>query len=351
MTVFMHAGVTALLAMAGSATMPLTTQLKDTLFAASDPEEPPPGDAAVTLGLNIIQIEEVDMLHGVLELHAWVRMAWHDERLRWDDVALFDTVDALHVPAARPAPSSGHAVWVPDIELLNGATSMNGPMRIYDAVLYRNGTVVWSRLVDLRALCAFRGLQNFPEDTPQCRLRFGSAAFDRRLGDLQWASPAVVAQGTLDSEFPGDFLEYNVIVGGVNATRAVERHAFVANATGVPVLTAVLPIQRHVKFYNCTHRSSNPRGGGAACSPALCFGAHDRSREAHLPHDAAHVPLVRRLLCASKGDQSPALLGDAAAGSHHDRYLRGPADTKGDGTHLDGALHVRQHRLLYARLG
>ena len=245
----------------------LPSALRDVIFAGYDAEQYPQGPSGggggvmVTVSLNLVQIEEVDILHGVLELHAWVRMAWEDLRLSWAGNGRFDAIDFLRVPAALPAPDSRRAVWVPDIELLNGATSLSTPLRSYDATLYRNGTLFWSRLAKLRVLCAFNGLQRFPaEDDMVCHLQFGSPALSESYEDLQWGNASnhplfsgeqqpVTTEGTLAS----DFLEFEVVHSSrdhaLRATRIARTYTFDPGAT-FPTLHLELPVKRHVKFYS-----------------------------------------------------------------------------------------------------
>ena len=148
--------------------------LEERLFGSYTAEKLPPpgasssgGGAVVELGLSLVQIERVDLLHGKLDLHVWLRMAWTDQRLRWN--AADSQLTELRVPAAR--------LWMPDLGLLNGEMSSSKfffPTRPLDVTLLRNGTVISTRLVKLSVLCSFTGLRRFPGDTLKCTILFGS---------------------------------------------------------------------------------------------------------------------------------------------------------------------------------
>ena len=236
---------------------PSSGQLKQHLFQSYDAEDAPPRQqdgraTAVTVGLNIVQVENVDILRGILKLHAWVRMSWHDARLSWAETTGYGEIELLRLPAARPLPTSPHAVWVPEVELLNGAQPMSSDTHSYDATLYKNGTVFWSRLSDLHVLCAFDGLRSFPKDDLTCTLKFGSEGLDDRYERLRWGSPEdalITAPVSTEGMGVGEFLEYEVKTDYVRPGEVMQSYSFAPGAN-FTVLTLEVPIRRHMKFYS-----------------------------------------------------------------------------------------------------
>ena len=220
------------------------------------------GGAVVNLGLSLVQIERVDLLHGKLDLHVWLRMAWTDQRLRWN--AADSQLTELRVPAAR--------LWMmPDLGLLNGEMSSSKfffPTRPLDVTLHRNGTVVSSRLVKLSVLCSFTGIRRFPGDTLKCTILFGSPGIDASQQDLAWGAIALRVMGESGDrtdnvfgpdlfqgdEYKKDFLEYSIVNDTwgriMNDTKYSHGEFPFAPGTNFTVLELELPIRRHVKFYH-----------------------------------------------------------------------------------------------------
>ena len=76
----------------------------------------------VQVGLNLYRVIGVDMDLGVLHVHVWMRMAWHDPRLAWDPDTwnVAGPISMMGIPAAK---ESDVEAWVPEVDLLNGEGS------------------------------------------------------------------------------------------------------------------------------------------------------------------------------------------------------------------------------------
>lgn len=222
-----------------------TSALKESIFADYDFATPPPGPAAgagveVQLGLNIYQIEDIDVAHGTMVLHAWLRLEWLDARLSWNS-SDWGGVEQMTAHGAKPLlPGPKYKTWVPDVELYNGASSVyDVPHK--DVMISSDGTVFWSRPGKLKVLCSFTGLQNFPTDLLTCTLKFGGWSFDDRAQNLTFYSDPVVSENIPDVSF----LEYEI--KGITYERGVERWACCPG--GWPFLLYTFTITRHLKYY------------------------------------------------------------------------------------------------------
>jgi hypothetical protein len=75
----------------------------------------------VSVGLNLYRVKNVDINSGVLEIYAWLRMSWKDERLAWDKSVFPVNSMNFIVPSAD---DPYNEIWAPDLELYTGAEPM-----------------------------------------------------------------------------------------------------------------------------------------------------------------------------------------------------------------------------------
>ena len=123
----------------------------------------------VSVGLNLYRIKNVDLNSGILELNAWLRMGWTDERLKWN-------ITEYNVPVMNFDPTGGNfgasQIWIPDAELYAGAESLeNAPSS--PILVYPDGYAFWSRPHVYIIICTFIGAEFFPYSSFSCDLKLG----------------------------------------------------------------------------------------------------------------------------------------------------------------------------------
>ena len=128
----------------------------------------------VTIGLAVQNIESFNQIQETIELNIWLRKYWRNDMLNWNtsNFSIYQlTVD-------------NNLVWTPDIELINAATipdiyTLKGGM-----YLYPDGEMLWSMPSVYKFSCALQ-LEQFPFDTQDCSLKFGSWTYDNSLLSLK----------------------------------------------------------------------------------------------------------------------------------------------------------------------
>ena len=147
-------------------------RLRDRLLQDYDVQAVPLQDGKplnVSLGLNLYRIKNVDLNSGILEINAWLRMGWIDERLKWNITEY--NVPVLNLYASSENLESSQ-IWVPDAELYAGAESLeNAPKS--PILVYPNGYVFWSRPHVYQIICTFVGAELFPYSTFNCDFKIG----------------------------------------------------------------------------------------------------------------------------------------------------------------------------------
>lgn len=210
--------------------------LRQTLLVGYDHRQPPQ-NVTVEIGLNLYQIERVDIKTSTSHLHAWLRMAWRDSRLQWDPSA-HGGVDELSMLGAPH--SDEEEVWVPDVELYNGKESIYFKENKHVTVS-SDGSCFWSRPMRISSICEMEGLENFPFDEITCRLHFGGWALSDRFQNLTLYDPAWDTEHVPDMHFQEYFLE------GVTASSGVDTYACCPD--GWPYVDFSIRMSRAVPYY------------------------------------------------------------------------------------------------------
>ena len=103
-----------------------TTALKVELWSRGyDPEVFPPGPepkkgVVVGIGLNVFQVEKMDVKNGILTLHAWVRLEWTDLRLAWSDHPDFGDIEYVSRVSGRVMPLIHRChLWYTSLQVLH----------------------------------------------------------------------------------------------------------------------------------------------------------------------------------------------------------------------------------------
>jgi len=179
-----------------------------------DPGVPPKtahGDSPlVNVGINLFKLKEIDIATSVMSLNAWVRISWNDPRLAWNttDPKYLDVKETTYKASTNPEVTQ---VWVPDLELYNQAESLS-QFSDKDAIVYPDGSVFWSRIGNLEALCAFSGLKKHPYDHTECTIDLAGWIRSGLFANYTLMDPPISYGGTGTSQTT--YQEYGVLKEG-----------------------------------------------------------------------------------------------------------------------------------------
>ncbi|KAL3842156.1 hypothetical protein ACJMK2_020199 [Sinanodonta woodiana] len=154
--------------------------------------KPEPSDGSrfnLTVGLTLVNLDDVDADDRVIETHSYMDHTWRDERLAWEP-SEFNDVRVLHLPA--------NSVWIPDIILFNNAGDNFKPMIDMSVVVYSDGTISYIPPYHLKSFCETNqqptGVFNkFSHGYNElvCKLKFGSWTYDGHEMSLVSRSPQI----------------------------------------------------------------------------------------------------------------------------------------------------------------
>lgn len=159
---------------------------EDTLghFGHYDPRVPPSSDRAnqfsqagtdVDVELVVFKVIRVGLPDSRLEVKAWLRMEWFDERLAWDP-ADFGGIRETFYAATNVPDIELNEIWTPDFTMYNAGEGMGTSFDSALAKVTYDGHVFWSRPGILILLCKYSGIIDFPNDAPICKAEFGGWA-------------------------------------------------------------------------------------------------------------------------------------------------------------------------------
>ncbi|XP_052781836.1 neuronal acetylcholine receptor subunit alpha-10-like isoform X2 [Mya arenaria] len=120
----------------------------------------------ISLDIALRQIVSLEEKDQVLTTNIWVRMGWHDCRLRWNSSQHYHITE-LRVPYGE--------VWIPDIALYDSSAEevMMPGMTDYRVQLEHTGEVRYNFPTVLKSICRVE-VTYFPFDVQDCQLKLGS---------------------------------------------------------------------------------------------------------------------------------------------------------------------------------
>ncbi|KAL3842160.1 hypothetical protein ACJMK2_020203 [Sinanodonta woodiana] len=122
----------------------LTKTLLDNYVKSVKPEPSNGSSFNVTMGLTLVNLDDVDDDTKVIRTHSYIDQTWIDERLAWEP-SDYDDVRVLHMHA--------DSIWVPDIVLFNNAGDDFKPMIDMTVVVDNDGTVNYVPPYHLKSFC------------------------------------------------------------------------------------------------------------------------------------------------------------------------------------------------------
>ena len=121
----------------------------------------------VTIGIAVQNIESFDQIEETIKLNVWLRKYWANDYLKWNTSQ--SILQQLTIDSSD--------TWTPDIELLNAATKPDIYTLKGGMYLYNNGDMLWSMPAIYKFSCSL-DLHNFPFDSQDCVMKFGSWSYD-----------------------------------------------------------------------------------------------------------------------------------------------------------------------------
>ncbi|XP_014250132.1 acetylcholine receptor subunit alpha-like 1 isoform X2 [Cimex lectularius] len=145
----------------------MTDLLKRDLFQGYDKFARPAQHSDTTnVDLAItVRYVHVDDKRFMLTVHGWLKMVWHDEKLKWNETE-YKGLTMLYL--------ADHELWQPDITLFNSA--VGNTLDHYGnshSIAYCSGTVLWVPPAQFIVYCNL-DLTHWPFDTQMCHLILGS---------------------------------------------------------------------------------------------------------------------------------------------------------------------------------
>lgn len=141
----------------------------------------PPTPVRVEMSINFFKMVDLDLKSSLLTFQAWLRLSWYDERLKYNATQWKVNSTLFTV---EPNSLENCLVWIPDLELYNGADPLANMFPMKPVQVFPSGFVWWSRPGILKVLCKFEGLENFPLDDLTCHLEFGAWMLDGWTQDI-----------------------------------------------------------------------------------------------------------------------------------------------------------------------
>lgn len=187
----------------------------------------------VSINLALYQLIEINEKSQKVQFSAWVTQKWTDNQLRWNPED-YNGIKAINV---RP-----EDIWLPDIVLYNNVHENNadygGNMDTLKTrvIIYSTGKMFWIAPIIIEGSCEIH-VHDFPFDTQNCTLKFGSWTYDMSRLDL-------LPDGIDTSTYMKN-LEWNLVKSEVK--RHEVKYACCPNI--YPDVTFYIHFQRRSLFY------------------------------------------------------------------------------------------------------
>lgn len=186
----------------------------------------------VNISIKLVQIFEMDVKKQVVITSVWLKQAWFDPGLQWNQ-SKHGWIEEISL--------SPDDVWVPDTVLLNNAETnkMGKPVGMKNPLLVTShGTVRWLAPVILKSSCKLN-VRYFPFDEQFCRLKFASWTYSRSTIQLQPEETDILQNYTESGEW-----NLQSVYALTSSSRATHIHT-----EGKSAVTYVIHIRRKVFYY------------------------------------------------------------------------------------------------------
>ncbi|GCC27219.1 hypothetical protein chiPu_0005644 [Chiloscyllium punctatum] len=122
----------------------------------------------VTVGLQLIQLINVDEVNQIVETNVRLKQQWVDVRLRWKPEDYGGT-KKIRLPSSD--------IWLPDIVLYNNADGEFAIVHMTKVLLEYTGKIIWNPPAIFKSYCEII-VTYFPFDQQNCSIKLGIWTFD-----------------------------------------------------------------------------------------------------------------------------------------------------------------------------
>ncbi|XP_067890673.1 acetylcholine receptor subunit alpha [Heterodontus francisci] len=122
----------------------------------------------ITVGLQLIQLINVDEVNQIVETNVRLRQQWVDKKLRWNP-ANYGGIKRIWLPSSD--------IWLPDIVLYNNADGDFAIVHMTKVLLEYTGKIVWTPPAIYKSYCEII-VTYFPFDQQNCSIKLGIWTYD-----------------------------------------------------------------------------------------------------------------------------------------------------------------------------
>uniref|UniRef100_A0A6Q2YLZ3 Cholinergic receptor nicotinic alpha 1 subunit n=1 Tax=Esox lucius TaxID=8010 RepID=A0A6Q2YLZ3_ESOLU len=151
------------------------TRLLQTLFTGYDKVVRPVSHyrdpVVVTVGLQLIQLINVDEVNQIVTSNVRLKQIWEDVNLKWnpDD---YGGIRKIRIPSTD--------IWRPDLVLYNNADGEFAIVHETKVLLENTGRITWNPPAIFKSYCEIIVL-HFPFDLQNCSMKLGTWSYDGTL--------------------------------------------------------------------------------------------------------------------------------------------------------------------------
>ncbi|XP_059784113.1 acetylcholine receptor subunit alpha isoform X2 [Balaenoptera ricei] len=122
----------------------------------------------VTVGLQLIQLINVDEVNQIVTTNVRLKQQWVDCNLKWnpDD---YGGVKKIHIPSEK--------IWHPDLVLYNNADGDFAIVKFTKVLLDYTGHITWTPPAIFKSYCEII-VTHFPFDEQNCSMKLGTWTYD-----------------------------------------------------------------------------------------------------------------------------------------------------------------------------
>uniref|UniRef100_A0A8C4NFV2 Cholinergic receptor, nicotinic, alpha 1 (muscle) n=1 Tax=Eptatretus burgeri TaxID=7764 RepID=A0A8C4NFV2_EPTBU len=122
----------------------------------------------ITVGLQLIQLINVDEVNQIVEMNTRLRQEWVDVNLKWNPED-YGGIKQVHIPST--------AVWKPNLVLYNNAIGDFTVRQMTKMLLEYTGRIIWSPPIIFQSYCEII-VTHFPFDQQNCSIKLGTWSYD-----------------------------------------------------------------------------------------------------------------------------------------------------------------------------
>uniref|UniRef100_A0A5F9C948 Cholinergic receptor nicotinic alpha 1 subunit n=1 Tax=Oryctolagus cuniculus TaxID=9986 RepID=A0A5F9C948_RABIT len=122
----------------------------------------------VTVGLQLIQLINVDEVNQIVTTNVRLKQQWVDYNLKWNPED-YGGVKKIHVPSEK--------IWRPDLVLYNNADGDFAIVKFTKVLLDYTGHITWTPPAIFKSYCEII-VTHFPFDEQNCSMKLGTWTYD-----------------------------------------------------------------------------------------------------------------------------------------------------------------------------